>query len=157
MIFFCEDCGEKNSLIPEQYKNGKAVFRCSSCHYMNSYIFQAPPKKTTPLLKKFKQISKVSGVEQYILVNQKAKIIAHNIKDPERTADMVFSCGHNSFSINKSDAQYIIFPRKNQENIFIFPVGNYYFGVVKLKFIDNLVLADNIVKFLKDLTKKRSQ
>ncbi len=59
------------------------------------------------------QISKVSGVDQYILVDQKGKITAHDIKDAERTADMVFSYGRNSFSINKSKSQYLIFPRKN--------------------------------------------
>lgn len=37
MIFFCEDCGKKNILVPEQVKDGKAVFRCEGCHYMNSY------------------------------------------------------------------------------------------------------------------------
>ena len=157
MIFFCEDCGEKNSLYPEQYKNGKAVFRCSTCHYMNSYNFHAPPKKTNPLLKKFMQISKISGVDQYILVNQKGKITVHDINDAERTADIVFSCGKKSFSRNKSKPQHLIFPRKRQKNIFIFPVGNYYLGVVKSEFVDNVTLADNIVKFLKDLSKERSQ
>lgn len=37
MIFFCEDCGEKNILVPEQLDDGKAVFRCTSCSYMNTY------------------------------------------------------------------------------------------------------------------------
>ena len=156
MIFFCEDCGEKNILTPPQYKNGKAEFRCSSCHYLNSYIFQASPKKNKPALEKFLQISKVSGVDQYILVDQKGKITAHDIKDSEKTADMVFSYGQNSFSINKSKSQYLIFSRKNQKNIFIFPVGNYYLGVIKSKFIDDSALADNIIKFLKDLSKERS-
>ena len=144
-------------MSPEQYKNRKAVFRCSSCHYLNSYIYRTPPKKTNPLLKKFMQISKVSGVDQYILVNQKGKIIAHDIENSEKTADMVFSFGQNSFSINKSKSKYLIFPGKNQEYIFIFPVGNYYLGVVKSKLVDNLALTDNIIKFLKDLGKERSQ
>jgi hypothetical protein len=157
MIFFCEDCGEKNLLAPPQFKNGKAVFRCSSCHYQNSYVFQVPQKKTNALLKKFMQISNVSGVDQYILVNQKGKIIAHDIKDPEKTADMVFSCGQKSFSMNKNKSQYLIFSGKNKKNIFIFPVGNYYLGVIKSNIVDNSALTDNIIKFLKDLGKKRSQ
>ncbi len=37
MIFFCEDCGEKNILSPTQLKDGKVVFRCKSCRYLNSY------------------------------------------------------------------------------------------------------------------------
>ena len=157
MIFFCEDCGEKNFLTPKQYENERAVFRCSSCQYQNSYIFRAPEKKIPPLLKKFLQISKVSGVDQFILVNQKGKITAHDIKDPERTGDIVFSCGQKSSRIHKSNSKYSIFARKNQKNIFIFPVGNYYLGVVKLENTDDSVLADNIIKFLKDLGKGRSK
>ncbi|MCP3898922.1 MAG: hypothetical protein GY707_04200 [Desulfobacteraceae bacterium] len=45
MIFFCEDCGEKNDLIPSQFKDGKAIFRCGSCNYLNSYIFSSPKEK----------------------------------------------------------------------------------------------------------------
>ena len=45
MIFFCEDCGEKNLLEPAQFKDGKAVFRCDSCNYLNSYVFLAPEEK----------------------------------------------------------------------------------------------------------------
>jgi DNA-directed RNA polymerase subunit RPC12/RpoP len=37
MIFFCEDCAEKNLLSQSHLKNGKATFRCSHCSYMNSY------------------------------------------------------------------------------------------------------------------------
>ena len=45
MIFFCEDCGGKNLLAPTQLKDGKAVFRCDSCDYLNSYSFSTPEEK----------------------------------------------------------------------------------------------------------------
>ncbi|SDT95534.1 hypothetical protein [Desulfobacula phenolica] len=48
MIFFCEDCGEKNILSPTQLKDGNAVFRCKYCRYLNSYRTK-PAKK--PYLK----------------------------------------------------------------------------------------------------------
>ncbi len=37
MIYFCEDCGSKNVFTTAPLKNGKAVFRCTSCQYFNSY------------------------------------------------------------------------------------------------------------------------
>lgn len=37
MIFFCEDCGTKNSLTDECIVEGLVTFRCKSCHYLNSY------------------------------------------------------------------------------------------------------------------------
>jgi hypothetical protein len=48
MIFFCEDCGEKNLLAPEQFKNGKAIFRCKSCDYLNSYYFKQSDNNQLP-------------------------------------------------------------------------------------------------------------
>ena len=102
-------------------------------------------------LKDFMKISKLPGVDQYILVDRKTKVVAHDIKDPQKIAGMIFSCGQNCFAIGKTQFKYLIFSRKNQKNIFIFPVGNYYLGVVKLKNIDNFVIADNIIKFLKGL------
>jgi len=43
LIFFCEDCGEKNSISPEQITNDIVSFRCGSCRYYNSY--PVPGKK----------------------------------------------------------------------------------------------------------------
>jgi len=37
VIFFCEDCGAKNSLTDEYINQGIVTFRCKSCHYLNSY------------------------------------------------------------------------------------------------------------------------
>lgn len=47
MIFFCEDCGKKNTLEEKQVAGGIAAFRCTSCNYLNSY--PVPLKKGTPI------------------------------------------------------------------------------------------------------------
>ncbi len=52
MIFFCEDCGAKNDLGQADVKNGKAVFRCCSCRYMNSYTVPGAVSETNILVKK---------------------------------------------------------------------------------------------------------
>ncbi len=102
-------------------------------------------------LKEFIQISKLSGVDEYIFVDQKAKIAAHDIKNSQEVAEIIFSCGQNCFAIGKAQFKYLIFSRKSQRNIFIFPVGNYFLGVVKSKNVDNFILADTIINFLKGL------
>ena len=81
MIQFCEDCGEKNFLNSEQLLDGKAVFKCTTCGYYNSYNLK-PDKKTYS--KKYLNLSKTVGVEQYIIVDQKENIAAHNIREPEK-------------------------------------------------------------------------
>jgi len=37
LIFFCEDCGEKNTIGPEQITDDRVAFKCGSCKYYNSY------------------------------------------------------------------------------------------------------------------------
>ncbi|CCK80568.1 conserved uncharacterized protein [Desulfobacula toluolica Tol2] len=97
------------------------------------------------------QIANLTGVDQYIFVDQKGKIATHNIQDPKKTADMVFFCGKHLHAIGKTRLSHVIFSRKNQKDFFIFPFGDYYLGVIKKKSIDNFVLTENIIKFTKDL------
>lgn len=110
-----------------------------------------------PPLKEFRQIAEVTGVDQYIFVDQKGNIAAHDIQNPEQTAAMVFFCGKNSYAIGKTRLNHVIFSRRNHKDFFIFPVGNYYLGVIKEKTINNFVLTENIIKFLKDLLEKEAQ
>ncbi|NOX33811.1 MAG: roadblock/LC7 domain-containing protein [Deltaproteobacteria bacterium] len=102
-------------------------------------------------IEELKQISRVKGVDQYIIVDQNGKLLAHDIKNPQKASAMVSSCGKNSFAIGKTRLEYVVFSRENKKNIFIFPIGNYYLGVVKQKSINNIAMADNIIKFLKGL------
>ena len=97
---------------------------------------------------KFLQISIIEGVDQYIFIDNKGNIVAHDIKDPQKVSDMVFSCGQNIRVIGKNKFKYAVFSRKNKKNIMIFPIGNYSLGVIKQKDADTLVLVDIILKFL---------
>jgi len=99
-------------------------------------------------------ISKVPGVDQFIFVNGKGSITAHNIKNPENAAKIVLTCGKNSSAISKTDFKYLIFSRKNKKNFLIFPVGKYYLGVIKQSSISDNTLGENIISFLKKLLKK---
>lgn len=54
MIFFCEDCGARNSLTPRHIDKERVTFECITCQYLNSY----PLPKTA--LKK-KTIDMVTG------------------------------------------------------------------------------------------------
>ncbi|MBF0209593.1 MAG: hypothetical protein HQK64_04820 [Desulfamplus sp.] len=69
MIFFCEDCGTRNSLTDEYIKQGIVEFRCKSCNYLNSYPLPGterqskleipqPKKGTKPLTNK--KLSKIT-------------------------------------------------------------------------------------------------
>ena len=98
-----------------------------------------------------KNIANLRGVDQYILVHQNGKIADHNLPDPETIAGMIVSCGNTSYAIGKTRFQYLVFPRKSQRDIFIFPVGKYYLGVIKQKETDRFVLANNVINYLTNL------
>jgi hypothetical protein len=102
-------------------------------------------------LEDFNKISNVDGVDQYILIDNKQNIITHDIENPDKVASIITTCGKNSYAIAKTQLKYLIFSRSCKNNIFIFPVGNYYLGVVKSKNIENITLANNIDNFLKAL------
>lgn len=39
MIVFCEDCGQKNDVLPETVGDTKKIeYRCSACNYLNKLI-----------------------------------------------------------------------------------------------------------------------
>ncbi|MBF0200691.1 MAG: hypothetical protein HQK66_05155 [Desulfamplus sp.] len=37
LIFFCEECGEKNLVDSDIIKEGRVTFKCAHCNYLNNY------------------------------------------------------------------------------------------------------------------------
>ena len=106
-------------------------------------------------IKRFKSIINVAGVDQYILVDKAAKIFAHNMTAPETLAEITSICGFKSHTIGKTSFSYVMFSRENNNNFFIFPVGKYYLGVIKQEGINNTLLAENVIRFLKDFLNRK--
>jgi len=148
MIQFCEDCGEKNFLSSKQLRDGKAVFKCTECGYYNSYNIKIDEKTYS---EKFLNLSKAVGVEQYIIVDQKGEIAAHNIKKLGEIARIILSCAENAFAIGKPNMEYVVFHGNNQKKFFIFLAGSSYFGVIKGKDISDAAFKDNILNLLLDI------
>lgn len=51
MIFFCEDCGGKNTLPSKKMKNGRIIFKCIFCAYPNNYISNSFNTETSNKIK----------------------------------------------------------------------------------------------------------
>lgn len=103
-------------------------------------------------------VKRINGVAGYILLDSKGKIITRNtdLQTPEQISKMVYSCGRNLFSVGKKYFKYASFSRKNNKDILIFPVGNYYLGVVKQAGIGNYETASAVMEFLNVLAGKRN-
>ena len=90
MIFFCEDCGEKNFLTQSQLKNGKAVFRCDACDYMNSYAFQTSEKQYLKIIDPFfKDIQGAPDIIGSFLFHRKTGILKNNMPDILKEPDLL--------------------------------------------------------------------
>jgi len=100
-------------------------------------------------------IARIEGVKHYILVDHNQQVIVHNLKDYRRIGAMICFCGLQSYALGKSRLKFLIFERKNHNDLFIFPVGNYYLGVIKHKTIGAVELTHNVLAFLNELVSNR--
>ncbi len=99
-------------------------------------------------------ISKLKGIKGYILVRNDGKIAAYKAGTPKYLSDLALKCGKNCDTIDLSRFRCLLLSRRNNENIFIFPVGNYYLGVIKEKEFDDTVLMNTVLNFIKSLSHK---
>ena len=76
MILFCEDCGEKNQLKEADRKDGKAVFQCCVCQYMNSFAIAPGSPSLDTLLK---TIGSSPGIIGAFLFHAKTRCITHHM------------------------------------------------------------------------------
>lgn len=148
MIQFCEDCGGKNVLGTDQIHGDRAVFRCSECQYLNSFIMAAPEEK--PGDDPWAWISHINGVTEYILVDQLGKILTHNTQQPQKTAASVLACAQISFQDDKNPLDYVSFSRNNENRFFIFMAETNFLGIIKQLNMDDSELITNILTTLKN-------
>ncbi len=101
-------------------------------------------------------VKRINGVAGYILLNRQGSILAYseNMQRPEKLSKMVYFCGKKIATLGRKYFKYVSFSRKNNSNILIFPVGNYFLGVVKQKGIKNFTTASAVMEFLNILTGK---
>ncbi len=107
-----------------------------------------------PLIKDLDKISTLKGIKQYIVTDRHGNIITQKTDTPETMARIVTLCGKNFYAIGKSNFKSSVFSRKNRQDLFIFPVGKYYLGVIKEKDNNSYALTDTIVDFLTEVMKK---
>jgi len=103
-------------------------------------------------------VKRIEGVDGYILLDGQGKVIACNddMKAPETFSKMVYACGRSLSSVGKKYFKYASFSRAHNQDILIFPVGNYYLGVVKQAGIRNFKTARAVREFLNVLAGKRT-
>ena len=107
------------------------------------------------------RILQITGVKNFILIKEDGQILAHNIDhiNPEILSSITLLCGLSSEMIKSSFGfthfRYAILSRSGNENILIFPLKNYFLGLLQNEdFKDpesensSLNLAEDIILFI---------
>ena len=106
------------------------------------------------LYKELIEISECNGVENFLFVSSKGRVIAHNFSDYERTGPVIAFCGKLGLALGKHRLKFMTFNRSGKQDLLIFPVGNYYLAVIKEKGITSDRVGLTILQFLENLTLK---
>ncbi|WP_462268341.1 hypothetical protein [Desulfobacter sp.] len=102
-------------------------------------------------IKGLEKIARIKGVREFLLVDANRVVKAHGAKDPEKKAESIINCSQKAGSISRSGYQYLLFSRKNQNHLLVFPVGSFALGIVQEKGVNSLMLANQVKKALKDI------
>lgn len=101
-------------------------------------------------------IGRIKGVDQYVLVDHRGNIMAHDMTELETVAEVVWSCGRRLSALGKKNFKYAAFLRKSKNDFLIFPVGKHYLGVVKRKGCVTAEVAGAVMDFLNARLGKRA-
>ena len=106
--------------------------------------------------KDFLKLGDIDGVLRYILLRSDGSLISGNFEDPDAVSQAIVSVGQlcDSFSEDLSNRHYLHLcaEQTNGENIFIFPLGAFYLGIIKQTDTDPAVLCESVLSFLKALS-----
>lgn len=103
----------------------------------------------------FPIVGRLKGVEEFVWVDRHGRILAHDTRAPEQLSKLVVACSRSLVALGRDKLKYACFSRACRNNVLIFPVGNYYLGVVKQKRIKNSEAASAVLEFLRALTGKQ--
>lgn len=104
----------------------------------------------------FSSIIDLQEIQQYILVKSDGTIAATQSEKPESFARLVLRCGRNSDKLGLPRFNHLSFTMESGDVFFIFPVGNYYLGVIKERNIPNSTLVKIVETFIKNFQREQS-
>ncbi len=106
--------------------------------------------------KDFLKLGEIDGVAKYILLRSDGSLISGNFEDPGSVSQAIVSTGQlcDNFSQDLSNRHYLhlCVEQGNGDNIFIFPLGAFYLGIIKQAGTDPAVVSESVLSFLKALS-----
>lgn len=109
------------------------------------------------MVKAFSDLKRIKGVEAYILLDAKGNVLLCNdgMKVPEKLSKLIYFCGRKLSIIGKKHFKYMFFSRRSKKDFLIFPVGDYYLGVINKAGSRNFETASTVIEFLENLAESQ--
>ncbi len=148
MIVFCEDCGAKNRLDPDQIRNDQirndqagynfVSFTCLTCQYKNAYKMDIPSNSQPDRYKNaLKGILSASSIIGLFIFHEAKGIVDNFMPEVLKESDLLFLSKH---LINAHQESIALFPDSDKT---IWGIGNTH---LTIKYLGNsffIVLASN--------------
>ncbi len=143
MIVFCEDCGSKNLLNPDQIRNDQmghkiVSFTCQTCQYKNAYkMDNYPNSHPDQYTKTLREILSASSIIGIFIFHENKGIINNLMPKILKESDLLFLSKH---LINAHRESGALFPDTDKT---IWNIGDTHLTVKSLGNSLFIVLASN--------------
>lgn len=94
------------------------------------------------------QIGQIEGISGCLLVRKDGAILGKTVQNPEPYATLMLDAGGQAFvlmnSIGFSYCRHLCFNRENGRHFYLFPIDNYFLGVIQRIDCDVSEMLDSI-------------
>jgi len=106
-------------------------------------------------------LSQIEGVKNYIFVRNDGKVIVNNTTNSDIFSSIVtfagLSCDAVKSILGTTYFKYLILTRKNGEKLFVFPIVNYYLGILQDSKAYTPDVIQKIERFVNTVSKNKKQ
>lgn len=108
-----------------------------------------------------KLISQIEGVKNYIFVRNDSRVIVHNTNNPDTLSSMIafsgLSCDAVKSILGTTYFKYFILTRKTGEKLLVFPLENYFLGIIQDSQAYTPDVIQKIMRFITAVTRQKKQ
>jgi len=106
------------------------------------------------------RISRIKGVDQFVLCRHDGHVITHNMDDSDDLASVATLCGMNAQAIQStigfSGLRSLSLRRQGRRHCHIFPIDKYFLGVIQQQDQPSEEVIQDVQKFLQSLVRQKS-
>ncbi len=94
----------------------------------------------------------IEGVQSCMLMRKDGQLLHHNFEDPDTVSSLMIIAAMGAEGIkDKAGLSYfrhLVFARAGRNNLFVFPLGRYFLGIVQQPDASSKALTESLMAFL---------